>query len=75
VSLGKKQALAKSFLQYLYGKPITDIGDAANALSINFSTASRLIGDFVKLNILLETTGYKRNRIFVFEDYIGLFRA
>jgi Fic family protein len=74
ISLGKKQRLAKSFLLYLYGRPITDTGDVAQALSVNFSTASRLIDDFIKLNVLIETTGFKRNRIFAFENYIRLFR-
>jgi hypothetical protein len=46
----------------------------ATALDINVSTALRLIDDFIKLNILIEVTGYKRNRIFTFEDYIKLFR-
>lgn len=74
IALGKKQANATSFLQYLYGKPITDIGDVAEALQINFSTAARLVDDFLTLNILIEITGYKRNRIFAFENYIKLFR-
>lgn len=74
ISLGKKQTLAKHFLQYLYSKPITDAGDVAEALGINISTALRLIDDFIKLNILIELTGYKRNRIFAFDDYIILFR-
>ncbi|MDP2423226.1 MAG: Fic family protein [Bacteroidales bacterium] len=74
ISLGKKQALAKSFLHYLYSKPITDAGDVAESLSINISTALRLIEDFIRLKILIETTGFKRNRIFAFDDYIKLFR-
>lgn len=74
ISLGKKQALAKSFLQFLYSKPIADAGDVAEALKINVSTALRLIDDFIKLKILIEVTGYKRNRIFAFDDYIKLFR-
>ncbi|MBF2709311.1 Fic family protein [Flavobacterium soyangense] len=74
MSLGKKQALAKSFLQFLYSKPIADAGDVAEALEINVSTALRLIDDFIKLNILTEVTGYKRNRIFAFDEYIKLFR-
>ena len=74
MSLGKKQALAKSFLQILYSNPITDAADVAKALEINVSTVLRLIDDFIKLNILVEVTGYKRNRIFAFEDYIKLFR-
>ncbi len=74
ISLGKKQLLAKAFLQYLYSKPITDAGDTAAALSVNITTALRLIDDLIKLKILIEVTGFKRNRIFAFEDYIKLFR-
>ncbi|MDZ4329245.1 MAG: Fic family protein [Flavobacterium sp.] len=74
MSLGKKQVLAKSFLQFLYSKPIADAGDVAEALEINVSTALRLIDDFIKLNILTEVTVFKRNRIFAFVDYIKLFR-
>ena len=74
IALGKKQALAKSFLQFLYSNPITDANDVAKALNINISTALRLIEDFIKLNILIEVTGYKRNRIFAFDNYIKLFR-
>jgi len=74
ISLGKKQVLAKSFLQYLYSSPITDAADAAEALGIYVSTALRLMDDFIKLKILVEVTGFKRNRIFAFDDYIKLFR-
>ena len=74
IFLGKKQALAKVFLEYLYCEPITDAGDVAKALNINISTAFRLIDDFKKLEILKELTGFKRNRIFAFEDYIEIFR-
>jgi len=72
--LGKKQALARTFLQHLYSKPIIDAGDVAKDLNINVSTALRLINDFIKSSILIELTGFKRNRIFAFEDYVKLFR-
>lgn len=74
ISLGKKQALAKSFLQLLYGEPLITTNDVAIALKINNATAARLIDDFVRLGILIEITGFKRNRIFAFDDYIKLFR-
>jgi Fic family protein len=74
ISLGKKHVLAKELLQYLYSNPITDASDAAKNLSVNISTAIRLIDDFIRLNILIEITGYKRNRVFVFEEYMKLFR-
>ncbi len=74
IALGKKQALAKSFLQFLYGQPVTSINEVADALKINNVTANRLIDDFVRLAILVEITGFKRNRIFSFDKYIDLFR-
>lgn len=74
ISLGKKQALAKSFLQLLYSEPIITTNAAAQTLEINNATAARLIADFVELGILIELTGFKRNRIFAFEDYMKLFR-
>lgn len=72
-TLGKKQVLAMEFLQYLYSNPMVDASDVAK-LKINISTALRLVDDFVKLKILVEITGQKRNRIFAFEPYIKLFR-
>jgi Fic family protein len=74
ISLGKKQLSAKSLLQHLYSHPIVDIGDVAQVLEVNFSTAARLVDDFTRLKILTEITGYKRNRLFTFEDYLKLFR-
>ena len=72
--LGKKQDTAREFLQYLYSNPIVDSTDVVKLFNINLSTALRLIGDFVKLKILKEITGQKRNRNFVFEGYLKLFR-
>lgn len=74
LSLGKKLPMAKDFLQVLYREPMISTADVAIALDVNPTTASRLVDDFVRLGILLEITGYKRNRIFVFDDYIKLFR-
>jgi len=74
MKLGKKQPVAREFLQYLYSNPSIDAGDAAEVLGVNLSTALRLIEDFVRLKILVEITGGKRNRVFVFEEYVELFR-
>jgi Fic family protein len=74
ISLGKKQMLAKKLLEYLYSQPITDMQSTAKALEISIPTAARLLNDMVKLEILNEITGFKRNRIFTFEKYLNLFR-
>jgi len=73
LTLGKKTKLAKNFLHYLYTKPIIDSQDVVEAFSINLATALRLIDDFVRLGILREITGYKRNRVFAFSRYVQLF--
>ena len=74
VTLGKRIPLALELIKYLYSKPIVGSNDISRALEVNISTAHRLLQDLEKLNILKEQTGYKRNRIFVFEEYINLFR-
>jgi Fic family protein len=71
--LGKKTKTAQQFLLYLFGQPIIDSEDVVNAMQINISTALRLINDFIELGILKEITGFKRNRIFMFEEYVRLF--
>lgn len=72
-TLGKKATAAKKLLQYLYTQPIIDLADATHCLDVNKSTALRMIDDFEQLGILKELTGYRRNRIFGFQNYIKLF--
>jgi Fic family protein len=74
ITLGKRVPLALALIRYLYSKPIVDANEVAIALEVNISTAHRLIQDFENLKILVEQTGYKRNRVFVFEAYIKLFK-
>ena len=73
ITLGKKTKLAQAALQLLFSKPIVDGQDLAAALEVNISTAFRLIDDLVRLGILRESTGLKRNRVFVFQKYVALF--
>lgn len=74
ISLGRKQMLATNVMQYLYSQPITDMQSIATATNTSVATISRLITDLVKLEILVELTGFKRNRVFAFEQYLTLFR-
>lgn len=73
-SLGRRIKTAKKILQYLYSDPVIKINDVKKLLDLQFSTAKRLIDKFVELNILKEATGYKRNRIFIFDKYLELFK-
>jgi len=73
-TLGKKVPAAMELLRHLYSKPIVDAPEVAKVLQVNISTAHRLILDFENLGILKEKTGFKRNRIFIFEEYLDLFK-
>lgn len=74
LSLNKKIPLAKRFLNYLYSQPVVALQDVIDELKVTKPTANAIITDFVELEILKETTGKKRNRIYTFEQYIDLFR-
>ena len=38
-----------------------------------FKVANDLVRAFVEQKILFETTGYQRNRVFVFNEYVRMF--
>lgn len=73
-TLGKRVPLALKTLNYLYTKPVITVNDLIEELAVSKPTANAIVKDFVKLKILKEQTGFKRNRVFVFEEYLNLFR-
>ena len=72
-TLGTKSKKARQLLHYLYSRPVVTVSQIEKDLKMHYATANRLIQDFEKLDILKETTGYKRNRLFIFEDYLKIF--
>lgn len=73
ISLGRKQLVAQQLITELYKNPIMDGNQIANIMGVHSSTANRMIGDLQQLGILRELTGYKRNRIYIFDDYVNIF--
>ncbi len=71
--LGKKAVRAKVLLNYLYSRPVVSPNEVAQALSVTHQTANRLIKNFSDLGILQERTGFQRNRVFQFDQYLQLF--
>jgi len=70
---GRRAETANKFMAILYRKPIVKGSFVAETLGVSQTIANNLIKDFEKQGILKEMTGYKRNRIFVFEEYLNLF--
>ena len=73
IKMGKRIPNAQALLTYLCTNPVVTASGVMNELEVTKQTAHTLIQDFEKLGILKEQTGYKRNRIFIFEEYLNLF--
>ena len=74
VSLGRKAENARKLILHLYRKPVLSGSTAPKLLGLTPRTANALINDLERLDILKEITGFKRNRVYVFEEYLKLFR-
>ncbi|HAX90936.1 MAG TPA: cell filamentation protein Fic, partial [Rhodospirillaceae bacterium] len=66
---------AHTLVQHLYGRPVVDVKSVSKLLNTTHNTAASLIADLVKYKILTEITGQQRNRLFVFSEYIFLFKG
>ncbi|MBL0884098.1 MAG: Fic family protein, partial [Chitinophagaceae bacterium] len=73
-TLGKKVKTAKILLDYLFQQPIVDAETVASQTKVSLVSSYKLLDDFVRLKILREMTGAKRNRLFVFDEYFTLFK-
>ncbi len=74
VTLGRKIKVAKSFVNFLYRNPAADVATVREELKLSQASANSLVADFERLGILREVTGYKRNRFFMFSEYVNLFK-
>ena len=65
---------AQKLLRLMYAKPIVSVSAIVEALEMSFSSANRLLKSLTELGVLKEITGFSRNRLFVLEEYLALFR-
>ena len=75
MSLGKRAKVGQELLKQLYSQPILNAIQISQRLNITHQSASTLARSFEELGIFSEITGFKRNRLFVFPDYLNLFTA
>lgn len=73
ISLGKRVPQGRKLLKHIFASPAVTATDVGKALGVTPATANGLIADFVQQGILREVTGGKRNRLFVFREYLDLF--
>jgi Fic family protein len=69
----RRQENAQQLMRYLYRKPVVDVKTVTELLETTQKTAGSLVDDLVSYGVLAEITGQRRNRLFVFREYLGLF--
>lgn len=74
-TLGSRGINAKKVVTYLYQKPITTADNVAKIANISMPSAYKLISDMERLDILKETGGAQRGRVYNLQTYINLFKS
>ena len=74
MTMGKRAKQGSVLLHALFSKPVVTTKDVQNITGLSPKAANDLVQAFLTVDILKETTGYQRNRVFSFEDYLRLFR-
>jgi len=72
-ALGKRAGQGATLLHGLFSKPIVTIKDVQTITGLSPRAANNLVKAFITQGILKETTGFQRNRVFVFQEYMKLF--
>jgi Fic family protein len=75
LQLGKRATKGQALLRHLYSQPVMGANEVAARLDITHQSASSLIRSFEGMGILREITGRKKDRLFVFSEYLGLFTS
>lgn len=72
--MGRASKTAKEIFDYLEKNPIIDIKKTSEELSLAFSTVSAGVKRLEEYGILVQTNNANRNRVFAYEDYLGILR-
>jgi Fic family protein len=62
-------------LDYLFEHPLVSVKMVEQHLECSYVKANKLVLQFEKLDLLQETTGWRRNRRYRFKPYVDLFRS
>ena len=72
-TLGRAAGNGLRILEYLFCKPIISVTDIQQLTGTTHAAASTTVQRLVNLGILVEVTGYARNRRFRYDAYVQLF--
>lgn len=73
-TLGNRSADAKKLIDYMYTQPIIEITKVEELINKSQVTGYKLLADLERLDIINEISGAQRNKLYVFKDYLNLFK-
>ncbi len=71
--LGRAAGNGHRLLEHLYQNPIVSAADVQDIIGTTYPAANNLVTRLVEQGILQEFTGQKRNRRFIYKEYINFF--
>ena len=74
MTLGARTDNAQKLMMYMLSRPIVNNKIITKKLNMKFNSANRLVKSLLDLGILSEITGFSRNRLFEFKEYLALFK-
>jgi Fic family protein len=69
---GRGAASASRLLSALRERPVCNLNQLCRQTGMTFPTASKAMGNLIDLGIARELTGQRRNRVFVYDAYLGI---
>jgi Fic family protein len=73
-TFGRAAGNGHRVLEHLYEHPIVSVNEVQERIGTTYTAANDLVRKFVASGILDEITGQARNRKFMYQSYIDLFR-
>lgn len=71
--MGKRSKQALELFHHLFRKPVVTVKDVQVITGLSPKAANDLVQAFMDHTILVENTGYRRNRVFMFQEYMRMF--
>jgi DNA-binding IclR family transcriptional regulator len=59
-------------LSALRERPVSNLNQLCEQTGMTFPTASKAMGHLIEVGIARELTGRRRNRVFVYDAYLGI---
>lgn len=74
-TLGNRSVDARLVIESLYVRPVIDVNRIESIIGKSNVSAYKLIASMEQLEILKEITGGQRGRLYIFKDYVDLFKT